>query len=126
MSLDVATDRADTDFAARLTDLHPDGGHLLLAEGIRRLKLRSSLSTVSAVDAGSRYTVPISFTSELAYTFKAGHCVGLIITSSNYPRFERNPNTGADDFPDAGFPAFDATNTLFLDGASRLVLQADP
>ncbi len=126
VSLDVATDRADTDFAARLTDFQADGGHLLLAEGIRRLKLRSSLSTVSAVDAGVRYTVPISFTSELAYTFGVGHRVGLIITSSNYPRFERNPNTGADAFPDSGFPAFDANNTLYVNGASKLILQADP
>jgi uncharacterized protein len=126
VSLDVATDRADTDFAARLTDFQPDGGHLLLAEGIRRLKLRSSLSTVSGVDAGVRYTVPISFTSELAYTFGAGHRLGLIITSSNYPRFDRNPNTGADFFPDSGFPAFDATNTLYVNGASKLILQADP
>ncbi|MBS1151691.1 MAG: hypothetical protein H6Q89_3389 [Myxococcaceae bacterium] len=126
LSLDVATNRLDTDFAARLTDVQPDGGHLLLAEGIRRLKLRSSLSTVSGVDAGVRYTVPVNFTSDLAYTFAVGHRVGLIITSSNFPRFDRNPNTGADFLPDAGFPAFDATNTLFLDGASRLVLPADP
>ena len=125
VSLDIATDRADTDFAARLTDLQPDGGHLLLAEGIRRLKLRGSLGTVLSLDAGTRTTVPITFTSDLAYTFAAGHRVGLIITGSNFPRFERNPNTGADFFPDSGMPAFDANSTLFLDGTSRLVLQAD-
>lgn len=126
VSLDVATDRADTDFAARLTDVQVDGGHLLLAEGIRRLKLRGNLGVVAPVDAGVRYTVPISFTSELAYTFAAGHRVGLIITSSNYPRFDRNPNTGADFFPDAGTPAFDATNTLFVNGGSLLTLPTDP
>jgi len=126
LTLDVATDRADTDLAARLTDVQPDGGHLLIAEGIRRLKLRGSFAAPAVVDAGVRYTVPVGFTSDLAYTFAAGHRVGLIITSSNYPRFDRNANTGADLFPDGGFPAFDATNTLYLDGASKLVLPADP
>jgi predicted acyl esterase len=122
LHLEVATDQADTDFSARLVDVQPDGGQLLLAEGIRRLKLRGSYAAPLAVVAGARYGLDIPFTADLAYRFELGHRVGLIVTSSNYPRFDRNPNTGADFVPDGGAPVNDARNTLYLDGTAKLTL----
>jgi len=126
LHLEVSTNVADTDFTARLTDVSPDGGQLLIAEGVRRLKLRGSYAAPQAVAAGARYGLDVPFTSDLAYTFEAGHRVGLIVSSSNFPRFDRNPNTGADFFPDGGAPVADAMNTLYLDGAAKLTLPASP
>jgi len=124
VELDVATTGADTDFAVRLTDVDASGNQLLIGEGIRRLKLRDTYSAVSAVAVGQRYSVRIRLQNELAYTFAVGHRVGLIVTSSNYPRFDRNPNTGDDFFAEAAVPVV-VTNTLYVDGNARLILPRD-
>jgi predicted acyl esterase len=115
------TSNADTDFAVRLTDVDADDNQLLIAEGIRRLKLRDNFATESPVNAGERYNITIEMTNELAYSFAAGHRIGLIVTSSNSPRFEINPNTGDNFFADAPTPIA-VTNTLHLDGVSVLTL----
>ncbi len=124
VELDVTTTGADTDFAVRLSDVDASGNHLLIGEGIRRLKLRDSYASVSPVNPGQRYTVRVRLQNHLAYTFAAGHRIGLIVTSSNWPRFERNPNTGDDFYAEAGSPVT-VTNTLQLDGNARLILPAD-
>ncbi|MBI5526198.1 MAG: CocE/NonD family hydrolase [Deltaproteobacteria bacterium] len=119
--LNVKTTGTDTDFAARLTDVDGNGRHLLLTDGIRRLKLRDDLSAPSDVTAGLAYSITIALTNELAYTFLPGHRVGVIITSSNYERFDRNPNTGDDFFEDAAAPLV-VTNTILLGAESFLAL----
>jgi predicted acyl esterase len=119
--LALSTTGADTDIAVRLTDIGADGKHRLVADGIRRLKLREDLSTVSPVVAGERYVVTIEIVNELGYRFAAGHRVGLIVSGSNYPRFERNPNNG-DDFYSNAATSVAVTDTIFLDGTSKLVL----
>lgn len=120
--LDVSTTGVDTDVAIRLTDVDAAGTHLLLADGIRRLKLRASYSSPSLVTPGTRVSLDIPLTSPLTYTFAAGHRVGVIVSGSNFPRFDRNPNTGADFVPDAGSPVQVVTTHVFTDGTSRLVL----
>ncbi|MCC7381555.1 MAG: CocE/NonD family hydrolase [Deltaproteobacteria bacterium] len=120
--LDVSTTGRDTDFAVRVTDVDSTGKHLLIAEGIRRLKLRGDLATVLEVTPGARYRVPIRTTSDLAYTFAPGHRLGVIVSSSNYARFDRNPNTGADFVPDGG-TTMPVDNTVYTDGASALVVR---
>jgi predicted acyl esterase len=119
--LAVRTTGLDTDFAVRLTDVDHEGRHLLLTDGIRRLKLRDDYARLSEVVPGERYTVSVTLTNDLAYTFAVGHRVGIVITSSNYQRFDRNPNTG-DDFYSDGVTPTTVTNTLIMDGTSRLVL----
>ncbi len=120
----LSTTGADTDLAVRLTDVSPAGEHLLIAEGIRRLKLRDAYSAPSTVTPGERYRLSIYMTSELAYTFAAGHRIGLILSGSNYPRFARNPGNGADalGMGESGTPL---VNTIYLDGESRLVLATE-
>jgi putative CocE/NonD family hydrolase len=125
VELDVATSGADTDFAVRLTDVDPSGKHLMIGHGIQRLKLRSGFSAPVAVAAGTRYRVTISMTSELAHTFVAGHRVGIIVSSSNFPLFDRNPNSGEDFFTSAA-TARSVVNTLYLDGAARLLVPRVP
>jgi uncharacterized protein len=82
----------DTDFVARLVDVHPNGRAYNLTDGIVRARYRDGL-TASLLEPGRvyRFTIDLWATSNL---FKAGHCVRLQITSSNFPRWDRNPNTG--------------------------------
>ncbi|GAB4305018.1 MAG: CocE/NonD family hydrolase [Myxococcota bacterium] len=121
VSLAVKTEGKDTDFAVRLTDVDESGGHLLLDEGIQRLKLRDDLGKVSEVTANKRYEITIRMTNHLAYTFASGHRIGLIVTSSNYPRFDKNPNTGDDFFETAATPIA-VINTIICDSASKLTI----
>jgi hypothetical protein len=122
IALDVATTGVDTDVAVRLTDVDANGSHILIGEGIRRLKLVANATRPTLVPPGQRVSVPVPLVADLAYTFAAGHRVGLVVSNANYPRFDRNPNSG-DDFlaPDAA-NARAITTTLFTDGASRVVL----
>jgi uncharacterized protein len=121
--LSVRTTGQDTDFVLRLTDVDEDGSHLLIAQGVRRLKLREGFSAALPVEPGETYDVTVQL-GHLAYRFAPGHRVGLILTSSNYPFYEANPNTGADFFttPEASEPV---TNTVVLGGTTRLVLPVD-
>jgi len=121
--LEVATGGQDSDFAIRLTDVDPAGGHLLVGEGIQRLKLRDDLGAVSPVQPGARYALTVTLANALGYTFPAGHRVGLIVTSSNFPRFARNPNTGEDFYQDAA-GSQTVANSLHLGPGTRLVLPA--
>ena len=89
----AVTDAHDTDWTAKLVDVHPDGLALGLCDGIRRASFRDSLSEPAPVTPGepTRYAIELS---SVAYRFAPGHRVRLEVSSSNYPRFDANPNTG--------------------------------
>jgi putative CocE/NonD family hydrolase len=82
----------DTDFVARLVDVYPDGRSFNLTDGIIRARYRAGV-TESLIEPGRAYpfTIDLWATSNV---FKAGHRIRLQITSSNFPRWDRNPNTG--------------------------------
>lgn len=109
----AATDKKDTDIAVRLTDVYPDGRSVLIADGIR------SMRTVPGFQPNQPTEVEVDLwsTSQL---FVKGHRIRVTVTSSNYPQFEKNPNTGG--LPDAKPEV--ATNTLYFgkETPSRLVL----
>lgn len=89
----VSTSAPDTDFTAKLIDVWPDGRAVNLCDGILRLRYRNSLERLEAAKPGQIYRVTIEagVTSNL---FRKGHRIRLHISSSNFPRFDRNPNTG--------------------------------
>jgi uncharacterized protein len=91
--LHVATSAPDTDFTAKLVDVFPDGQARNLCDGILRLRYRKGLLKPELVKPGEVYaiTVPAGVTSNV---FKTGHRIRIEISSSNFPRFDRNPNTG--------------------------------
>ena len=122
VTLEVSTTAMDTDVAVRLTDVDAAGTHTLIGEGIRRLKLVANPRVPTLVPPGQRVSVPVPLLTDLAYTFAAGHRVGVIVSNSNYPRFDRNPTTGADFLADGGVPPRASTTTLFTGGVSRIVL----
>jgi hypothetical protein len=83
----------DTDFTAKLVDVYPDGTAVNLSNGIQRASYRSSLSQPTAITPGEIYEYRINVwpTSNL---FGKGHKIRLEISSSDYPQFAPNPNTG--------------------------------
>jgi putative CocE/NonD family hydrolase len=96
VKLYVATDGPDTDFVARLVDVYPDGRAMTLTDGVTRLRYREGVDAPAGlVEPGRVYEITIDLWAT-AVTFQSGHRVRLDVTSSNFPRWERNPNTGED------------------------------
>jgi putative CocE/NonD family hydrolase len=84
----------DTDFSAKLVDVFPDGMARNLTDGILRARYRKSLSKPELLKPGevTAFKIDVGVTSNV---FLKGHRVRVEISSSNFPRFDRNPNTGA-------------------------------
>jgi hypothetical protein len=91
----AASSAPDTDFVARLVDVHPDGYAQNLTDGILRARYRAFErgEVPGLIEPGAAYVYDIDLwaTSNL---FKAGHRIRLDVTSSSFPRWDRNPNTG--------------------------------
>ncbi len=87
----------DTDFVARLVDIAPDGYSLNLTDGIVRARYReaSTGAQPTLIEPGQPYLYIIDLWAT-SNVFKAGHRIGLQVTSSCFPRWDRNPNTGHD------------------------------
>jgi putative CocE/NonD family hydrolase len=85
----------DTDFVARLTDVFPDGRSFNLTDGIIRARYRDfdAGEAPSPIEPGRPYEYLIDLWAT-SNVFQAGHCIRLQITSSSFPRWDRNPNTG--------------------------------
>lgn len=95
VKLKVSSDRPDTDFTVRLTDVYPDGRSMLLLEGIRRMRFRNGYT--AADTAMMSPTIVYEAAVELPYTahtFLQGHKMRVDIASANYPRFAMNLNNG--------------------------------
>ena len=91
--LHVSSSAPDTDFTAKLVDVAPDGRAENLADGILRARYRESLSEPSLLEPERVYQVTVDLVATAAQ-FPAGHRIRLEISSSNFPRFDRNTNTG--------------------------------
>ncbi len=93
LSLYAATSAVDTDFTAKLVDVQPDGYARNLTDGILRGRYRESRAAVKLLTPGEvyEYSIDLWATSNV---FKAGHRIRVEIASSNFPRFDRNPQTG--------------------------------
>ena len=85
------TDVPDTDFFATISDVHPDGRAILIAEAMMRARYRNSLEEPRWLERNQTHEVSLSFW-ETSNVFKAGHRLRLHLTSSNFPRFDRNLN----------------------------------
>ncbi len=102
----------DTDFTAKLVDVSPDGFATNLADGILRMRYRDSQEKPGLMNPEQIYkiTVDLSATSNV---FKKGHLLRLDVSSSNFPRYDRNLNTGAVQSTSKDFVS--ATNTILHD-----------
>jgi predicted acyl esterase len=112
VSLYVSTDAPDTDFTAKFVDIYPDGREILMLDSIRRLKFHNGYTRAEPPAPGSITKLDLDLWS-ISLILNTGHRIGVQVSSSNYPRFEKNPNTG-DDFPgEDNLRA--AHNTLHMD-----------
>ncbi|MGH9758837.1 MAG: CocE/NonD family hydrolase, partial [Candidatus Acidiferrales bacterium] len=115
----------DTDFTARLVDVWPDGTAVNLTEGIVRARYRDSQEHPALMSPGTVYKFTIDAWST-ANVFLRGHRLRLEISSSNFPRFDRNLNT--EESPEQGTKYISATNTVLHDAThpSALLLRVMP
>jgi predicted acyl esterase len=117
----VSSDCPDTDFTVKLTDVYPDGRSMLVTDGILRARFRESLNEEKLLEPGKAYELDVDVWST-SLVFNRGHRIRIAVSSSNAPRFDPNPNTGA------GFRANKetrvATNTVYFSSKypSRVLL----
>jgi len=125
LDLYARSSAVDTDFTGKLVDVSPDGTAINLTEGILRARYRESTSAATPLMPGKvyHYTIDLWATSNV---FLKGHKIRVEISSSNFPRFDRNLNTGKSAAADAIFVK--ATNTVLHDSnhPSALVLPVVP
>jgi len=93
VELFASSSAPDTDFTAKLVDVRPDGYGQNIADGIIRARYRNSLTYPSLLRPGEIYEFTIDLWAT-SHVFKTGHRIRVDISSSNFPRFDRNPNTG--------------------------------
>ena len=92
--LHASSDAPDTDFVAKLVDVHPDGTSYNMAEGIVRARYRESVAAPAPLTPGKVYRFEIDMVGT-SVAFLRGHRIRVHVTSSHFPQFDRNPNTGA-------------------------------
>jgi len=125
VTLYAATTAPDTDFTAKLVDVHPDGKAYNLNNGIVRARFRNSLERAEPIEPGqpAEYRIEVWPTSNL---FKKGHRIRLEISSSNFPHYDRNLNTGHEFGQDAEMRVADQTIFHDHNRPSKIVLPVMP
>jgi putative CocE/NonD family hydrolase len=126
VDLFVATDAPDTDFTVKLVDVHPpsadypQGYAMLLGDTILRLRYAEDPAHPRLATPGE--VRRIRLTLPMANLFLPGHCIRLDVSSSNFPKYDVNPNTGEGEGTSRGRRV--AMNTVFADAGrpSRVVL----
>jgi uncharacterized protein len=101
VTLYVSSNARDTDFTVKLIDVYPDGRAYNLDETIQRMRYRNGYDKPLAwMEAGKVYKVTLQPMTTSNY-FDAGHRIRLEVSSSNFPRFDRNLNTGGKNYDEA-------------------------
>jgi uncharacterized protein len=123
LRLFISSSAPDTDFTGKLVDVYPDGRAMILTEGILRARYRNSFTAPELLEPGTIYELRLNLWVT-ANVFLPGHRIRLEVSSSNFPRFDRNSNTGgviAQEPPNQYQPA---VNRIFHDAAhpSHLIL----
>lgn len=123
--LHASSDCTDTDFIAKLIDVSPDGRAIPVAEGIVRARYRESLSRPRLLEPGKVYPFEINLVGT-SNAFLRGHRIRVDLTSSHFPQFDRNPNTG-DPFGSSAKTKV-ATQSIYHDAAraSHILLPVIP
>jgi uncharacterized protein len=93
ITLFVSSDARDTDFTVKLSDVYPDGRAYNLDESIQRMRYRDGYDREVRIEPGTVYRVVVG-PMETSNYFAAGHRIRIEVSSSNFPRFDRNLNTG--------------------------------
>jgi hypothetical protein len=117
----VSSSARDTDFTAKLVEVEPDGTAWNIVDGIARARYRDGLDREVLMEPGQVYEVRVPLQST-SIALRPGHRLRVEISSSNFPRFERNLNTGGNNYDETDWVV--AENVIHHGGAhpSRVVL----
>ena len=116
--LQVSSDAKDTDFNAKLLDVDAEGRSWNIMNGVLRARYREGMTKKVLMEPGKVYQVEVSLKAT-AYHFRPGHRLRLHLTSSDFPLYDRNLNTGGNNYDETAFVK--ATNSVHY-GSSRLIL----
>ena len=121
VTLFAATDATDTDFTAKLVEVRSDGYARIIEDGIIRGRFRDSQLKAELMTPGVLYELSIDL-GATAIEIKKGHQLRIEVSSSNFPKYSRNPNTGEDPMTASVFKS--ANQTIFTGGShpSRVTL----
>jgi len=98
VTLYVSSDAKDTDFTVKLIDVYPDGRAYNLDETIQRMRYRNGYDKPNVwMESGKVYKVTLGPMTTSNY-FETGHRIRIEVSSSNFPRFDRNLNTGGKNY----------------------------
>jgi len=109
LTLYISSSAPDTDFTAKLVDVYPDGRAFNIQEGALRMRYREGFDKNLRMQAGEVYEAHIDLHATSNY-FGRGHRIRLDISSSNFPRWDRNLNTGGNNYDEREFVT--AQNTV--------------
>jgi putative CocE/NonD family hydrolase len=121
----ISSNCVDTDFTLKLIDVYPDGDEMILTDGIVRCRYRDSWERPEMLSPGT--VTPVSIAANpTSNLFKAGHRIRVDLSSSNFPKYDANPNTGAPEGP--GGATRIAVNTVYCgaDHPSHVILPTIP
>src|SRR5204862_7959728 len=112
-----------TDFTGKLVDVHPDGRAIILTERILRARYHTAFTTPKLLEPDVIYELHLNLWAT-ANVFLPGHRIRLEVSSSNFPRFARNSNTGGEIASESAGQYRPAINRIFHDAShpSRLIL----
>ena len=121
----ASSSAVDTDWVVTITDVHPDGYSQTLRQNILRARYREGDERPVLMEPGTIYPFTIELYPISNY-FKEGHRIRITLTSSSFPKWYPNGNTGKE--TDEDFPGVVATNTIYLDAEhpSKVVLPVIP
>ena len=119
LHLSVESTAPDTDFTGTLVDVHPDGKAIIICEGLLRCRYRDSIEEPTLMVPGDTYELTVDMW-ETSNVFKKGHQIRLEVSSSNFPRFDRNLNTSSQPGMDAEIGI--AEQTIFHDSQRQSYL----
>jgi len=112
-NLFVTSSARDTDFTVKLVDVYPDGKAFNVQEGVIRMRYRDSLRREDLINPGEIYEIEIDLNATSNY-FAKGHKIRIEVSSSNFPRIERNLNTGDANY--IGTTYVSAVNEVLIGG----------
>jgi len=125
MKLYAATDGPDTDWVVRLIDVAPDGFAINICEGILRARYRQGTARPSLLTPNQTYEYEVDLVGT-ANVFLPGHRIRVDVTSSHFPQFDRNPNTGEPQGASAKVRVAAQTVYHSADRASHILLPVVP
>jgi len=123
LRLFVASSARDTDFTGKLVDVYPDGRAIILTEGILRARYRHSFAEPERLEPDTIHELHLNLWAT-ANVFLPGHRLRLEVSSSNFPRFARNSNTGGESMHETADLYQPAINRIVHDAAHPVV--SDP